>query len=180
MAAGLEAAGFELVRCDDAPAHGQPMPDIALIDLTLSPHPQVHLEGVALAERLARAQIPFVFVTEHRDDALLKLAVQTGAIGYFVKPIDLSVLGPSIHTWLAWAAEARRCREERNALVDSVSESRSIGTAVGILSERHRLTPQEAFDALRRQARSERRALADLAAGVVEGASGLPDSDRQG
>lgn len=175
MAAGLEAAGFVVLPCDEPFAAGRPAPDIAVIDLTLSPLPQLHLAGIALAERLSLANVPFVFVTEHRDEELIRLAVQTGAIGYFVKPIDLALLGPSIHTWLAWAATARRQREQQAALLGALKDGRCIGTAVGILSERHRLTPEAAFDTLRRQARRERRALAKFAAGVVEGAAVLPD-----
>lgn len=180
VAAGLEGAGFATVSCAEALAPDQPAPDIAVIDLTLSPPPGLYLDGIALAERLARVHVPFVFVTEHGDDGLIQLAVQAGAIGYFIKPIELSLLGPSIRAWVAWGAAARRLREERDALRVAVKDGRHIGTAVGILTERHRLSPQAAFDALRRRARSERRALAQLAVEVVEGRVVRPDGTPEG
>lgn len=180
MGAGLEAAGFVVLPCDTPLAPESMRPDIAVIDLTLSPPPGLYLDGIALAERLARVHVPFVFVTEHGDDGLIQLAVQAGAIGYFIKPIELSLLGPSIRAWVAWGAAARRLREERDALRVAVKDGRHIGTAVGILTERHRLSPQAAFDALRRRARSERRALAQLAVEVVEGRVVRPDGTPEG
>lgn len=54
----------------------------------------------------------------------------------------------------------------------------SIERAIGVLAERHGRTPREAFEELRRQARSQGRPAADLAAEVLDGLSSstaLPD-----
>jgi hypothetical protein len=45
----------------------------------------------------------------------------------------------------------------------------SIERAIGVLAERHGTTPREAFDALRRNARSQARAAHELAAEVLDG-----------
>jgi len=47
--------------------------------------------------------------------------------------------------------------------------NRSIGTAVGMIMERHQLTSDSAFEALRREARNKRLSLARLAAQIVSG-----------
>jgi ANTAR domain len=57
---------------------------------------------------------------------------------------------------------------ERTIQLQAALDSRVlIEQAKGILAERESITPQEAFDRLRRQARDQRMKLRDLAAGVV-------------
>jgi ANTAR domain len=57
---------------------------------------------------------------------------------------------------------------ERTIQLQAALDSRVvIEQAKGILAERESITPQEAFDGLRRQARDKRMKLRDLAAGVV-------------
>ena len=63
--------------------------------------------------------------------------------------------------------------EATPSLVTALREHRLIGMAVGVLMERHSLTPEHAFDALRRQARSERVKVAQLAARIVDGTATL-------
>jgi response regulator NasT len=62
-------------------------------------------------------------------------------------------------------------REEKQSLQQAVRHNRSIGTAVGLLMERHGLTSADAFETLRRQARSERRSVAALASDIVAAAA---------
>ncbi|WP_284614422.1 ANTAR domain-containing protein [Aquabacterium humicola] len=55
----------------------------------------------------------------------------------------------------------------------AIQTSRSIATAVGMLMERHGLSPEHAFDALRRQARTERTQMVQLARDIVAGSARL-------
>ena len=63
---------------------------------------------------------------------------------------------------------------DRSSMIAALREHRVIGMAVGVLMERHRLSAELAFDALRRQARSERVKLAQLASRIVAGTAQLP------
>lgn len=96
-----------------------------------------------------------------------KMAAALLAAGYDVhfepeaQDTDLSLL------------EARTLADLRQTWMNAIHDSRSIATAVGMLMERHRLPAQRAFDALRRQARSERTQLAALARQIVSGAAQL-------
>jgi response regulator NasT len=90
-------------------------------------------------------------------------------MGCFFKPLDVRVIVPSIRAWIARARELAELRSKQQSLLEALRHHRDIGAAVGILMERHRLTPEAAFDALRRQARRERQAIASLASGVMAG-----------
>jgi len=57
--------------------------------------------------------------------------------------------------------------------IAALRDHRVIGMAVGVLMERHRLSAELAFDALRRQARSERIKLVQLASAIVAGTAQL-------
>jgi AmiR/NasT family two-component response regulator len=132
-------------------------------------------EGLGVAQALSKAGIPFIAVAPDTGDTVRRLANELGAIGYLIQPLEANVLVPLIQAGLQWFAKWRRLGEDHRALLEALGESRSIGTAVGIIAERHQLTPRGAFERLRRKARDERRTVADLAAGVVNGSVDLPD-----
>lgn len=156
-----------------ADGHPDPAPapaDTGLAVLELDgPDTPAGLAALDLARRLAALQRPVVFCARQHDHATLAAAQACGAFAYFVKPVEPALLVRSMPVWQARAAELRQLRHERGSLLDALTASRLVGTAVGMLSERHRLTPEEAFDTLRRSARAERRAVAELARRVAAG-----------
>lgn len=66
------------------------------------------------------------------------------------------------------AIEAARTEDVAENLEVALLRSRTIGAAMGILMERHRLTVDEAFDRLRVASQCSNRKLADIAAELVE------------
>jgi len=63
--------------------------------------------------------------------------------------------------------ELRQLREENAQLARAVNQSRDINVVVGILMERFKLDRQQAFEALRQQARSRRLKLEELAVALL-------------
>ena len=175
----LEAAGYSVTQAFNHLAARQTVdaspPDFALIEM--SP-PQ--LDDMDLAQALARSRVPFVVLSVHQDPALIQRAVEAGAMGYFVKPLDVSVIVPSIRAWVARAAELQQRGQDQRSLQEALRSNRNIGTAVGMIMERHQLTPEGAFEALRREARNERLSVVRLAAQIVTGIVGLRPPLRAG
>jgi response regulator NasT len=110
-----------------------------------------------------------VFLSLREDPALIQRAVEMGAMGYFLKPLDVSLIVPSIRAWVARAAELQQFGQGQRSLQEAVCSNRSIGTAVGMMMERHQLTPEGAFEVLRRQARNERVSVVHLSVRIVAG-----------
>ncbi len=72
---------------------------------------------------------------------------------------------------------AGELQQQQNAIAQLQSALTSrivIEQAKGMLAERWKVTPDEAFEALRRLARTSQRRLADLAAAVIEGRADVP------
>jgi GAF domain-containing protein len=76
----------------------------------------------------------------------------------------------------ALAVEAAVHAELADQLKSALSTSRTIGAAIGVLVERHRVTPEKAFDMLRRTSQNTNRRLADLADQLVQ-TGDLPSLD---
>jgi GAF domain-containing protein len=68
----------------------------------------------------------------------------------------------------AVAVEAARSGDRAEHLELALEHSRTIGAAIGILVERHRILPDEAFQRLRETSQHHNRKLADVAADLVE------------
>jgi two-component system, response regulator PdtaR len=173
MVDALQAAGFVVLPTTGDPT--EPPPDIAVVWLTPSAH-GLACEGLDLAKALSEAHVPFIAVTSDKDDTSRRQVNELGAIGYFIRPLAPNVLVPLVQAGLQWMAKWHQVSEGRRCLLEALVQSRGIATAVGIIAERHRLTPQRAFERLRRKARDERRTVVDLAAGVLDGSVDLPDS----
>jgi response regulator NasT len=162
LAEGLREAGFEVIEARDglqALALCQSdAPDLALLDIRMP-----GLDGLELARRLRdETTVPFLFFSAYGDEAMVKRAVEIGALGYLIKPLLVSSIVPTIRTALARA-------QDISGLQGALESNRTIATAVGIVMRAEGLDRQAAFERLRQQARTERRKLEDLARERVEG-----------
>ncbi|HEY8518948.1 MAG TPA: response regulator [Gammaproteobacteria bacterium] len=169
----LRRAGYEASNADNAEeaiaAVSAATPDLAVLDIGLP-----GASGLDLAA-LLRDQfgVPFVFLTLHEDEAIVRRAAAAGALAYVVKPADMRQCVPTIDAAVARAAELRQLREKEAHLSTALQQSRDVSMAVGVLMERLRLDRDTAFERLREQARSQRRKIAEVAAELLDGAERL-------
>ena len=105
--------------------------------------------------------MPFLFFSAYNDEAYVQRAVEIGALGYLTKPLNVITIIPMIRTALARA-------QEIYGLQGALGSNRTIATAVGMLMQAEGLDQPAAFERLRRQARSERRKLEDLARIMID------------
>jgi AmiR/NasT family two-component response regulator len=77
------------------------------------------------------------------------------------------------------AARIEDLRRENDQLRVALATRVTIEQAKGVLAERHLLAPEQAFEALRRAARDNRRPLRDLAEEVLHSNRTPPDILRQ-
>jgi two-component system, response regulator PdtaR len=161
LAEGLREAGFGVVEASDGLQSlalcESESPDLALLDIRMP-----NLDGLELARRLRdETSVPFLFFSAYSDEAYVRKAVGIGALGYLTKPLNVTTIIPMIRTALARS-------QEINGLNSALKSNRMIATAVGMLMQADKLTQPAAFERLRRQARSERRKLEDLARIMIE------------
>lgn len=173
LAQQLGEYGFQVIVEESSEAaidqcRGNP-PDIAILDVRLPSH-----SGIHIAEWLRdETEIPFIFLSAYADRELVEEAAEKGALGYLVKPVEISQVLAAIEAALARADEIRGLRKSENDLTAALASDRNISIAVGILMERHHMPKEEAFEMMRRQARFARRKLSELASDVVTAADCL-------
>ncbi|NHZ32294.1 ANTAR domain-containing response regulator [Massilia rubra] len=140
------------------------VPDLALLDVAMP-----GMSGLELAERLhADGDIPVMFLSGTDDQATVRQAIDGGAVGYLVKPVDTARIAPSVQAALARADELRQLRGSESRLTQALGQGREVGMAVGILMERNKTDRETAFRTLREHARSHQRKLNDVAAEILQ------------
>lgn len=138
-------------------------PDLAILDLSMP-----GMSGVELARRLRETtQVPYLFLSAYSDHEVVDSAVEEGALGYLVKPLDVNQIAPAVEAALARAAEIRDLREREAGLQGALTTSRETAMAVGVIMERYRLDRDQAFEALRSHARSQRRRVEEVAEAML-------------
>jgi response regulator NasT len=169
----LRDAGYATIECDcgrDALRQAVTLrPDLAILDINMP-----DLTGTEVARQIqAEAGIPFIFLSAHDESAIVSQAVAAGALGYLVKPVELPRIVPTVQAALSRASEIQRLRTSEANLSTALAVGRETSIAIGILMERHHLSQESAFEALRTHARTGRRKLSDVAAEIVAAAESL-------
>lgn len=174
LALGLQQAGYRITSAESAEeaeaflASGD-RPDMAILDIRLSGS-----SGLYLAERLQQLdRIPFVILSAYSDQPMIDQATQLGALGYWVKPMDIPKLVPALEAALARADELQELRVSRQQLQAALDAERNINVAVGITMMQFHLKRNDAFNKLRNAARTQRCKLVDLANEIVQAGEAL-------
>ncbi len=168
---GLQHAGYRVDTAESAEEAevllaGGMRPDLAIVDFRMSGR-----DGLYLAWRLRELdRIPFIMLSAYSEQYMIGQASQLGALGYLVKPLDISQLLPAIQTALSRADEMQELRETRAQLQAALDSERDISVAIGIIMGQQQLPRPQAFELLRKTARTQRRKLAELAAEIIRAA----------
>lgn len=134
------------------------LPDL-MTEARFGGYPQAMLERTAVRSVLA---VPLV----GRGDVMGVLTLYGDRAGCFG---DQEVERALVVASFAGVALAAALAQDRAVNLEvALSSSRTIGTAVGVLVERHRLTEDEAFEVLRRTSMHTNRKLVDIAGVLVE------------
>lgn len=161
LAEGLREAGFDVIEARDGlqalELCRSDTPDLALLDIRMP-----GLDGLELARRLRdETGVPFLFFSAYGDEAMVRRAVEIGALGYLIKPLLVSSIVPTIRTALARSKDI-------SGLRGALESNRTIATAVGVLMRGEGIDRQAAFERLRQRARTERRKLEELARTIID------------
>lgn len=161
---GLRDAGLDVVTATTAAgaleALDRSVPDLAVLDFKMPDS-----TGVDLARAIsARANVPIVFLSGYSDASIVREAIDTGAMTYLVKPIDIAQLLPVIRSAVERSLDLQRVRAEAQA---ALVRNRTISIATGLLMSHFKISQKEAYERLRRQARSARGKLEDAAEALL-------------
>jgi AmiR/NasT family two-component response regulator len=172
LAEGLRGAGYRVTGAasaeDALTVAARDAPDVALLDVRMP-----GMSGIELGGRLREAGVPFLYLSAYGDREAVENALEKGALGYLVKPLDIQQIIPSIEAALVRARDLRKLRETEAQLSAALSGTREISMAVGLLMMRDRLNREEAFELLRTNARAQRRTVVEIAKELLGSAEKL-------
>lgn len=160
---GLRTAGFDVLEAFDGPAALEILTSrkvsVAIIDYAMP-----GTDGLEIARQsAAKTSVPVIFLSAYSDPSIVEGAIVAGAMLYLVKPIDIQQLLPIIRTVLQRSREMNALRTEAAQLNSTLQSSRTVNIATGLLMARFQIRQEEAFERLRRQARSRRTRLEEVA-----------------
>lgn len=160
---GYEVLTAECAEDAEACLSGGYRPELVILDLRMPGR-----GGMYLAQHLRDFErVPFMILSAYGDEQIVEQANSLGAMGYFIKPLDLLQLQPGIEAAIARANEIQHLRESREHLQKALDAERNISVATGILMAERRLSRKQAFELLRNTARKQRNKLVDLADEMV-------------
>lgn len=149
-------------------------PDLALLDVRMP-----GMGGIELGRLLReRTGVPFMYLSAYGQAEIVAQASAQGALGYLVKPLDIPQILPSIEAALARARDIKKLQDSEAQLSQALTGTREISMAAGVLMERSHLDHDEAFEALRSYARTERRKVQDVAKDLLNGVEAINRVER--
>jgi AmiR/NasT family two-component response regulator len=167
LARVLRQAGFDVLEAFDAvtalelcSSHSV---SVAIVDYGMP-----GMNGIEFARLNAtQTAVPVIFLSGYSDDEIVGEAIAAGAMTYLVKPVDTTHLLPVIRTALQRSRELNALRTQTQQLNSALQSSRPVNIATGLLMARFQIGQEEAFERLRRQARSRRTRLEEVAAELL-------------
>jgi two-component system, response regulator PdtaR len=164
----LGRAGYEVMAAQSAndamAAIATASPDLAVLDIMMP-----GTSGLTLSELLRdQFAIPFVFFSAVASEETVRQATRMGALAYLVKPLDMRQFIPAIDAAVARADELHRLRQSESQLAVALQQNRGISVATGILMERLRLSRGTALEFLRRETRTRRQKMSQVAEDLVK------------
>ncbi|MEJ2362846.1 MAG: response regulator [Gammaproteobacteria bacterium] len=170
---GLAQSGYQVLEANSGEMAlelcQQHRPQLVIMDIQMS-----GMSGIDAARQIyEQYHIPFLFLTAVTERYTVNSAVREGALGFLVKPIELTQLIPSIETALQRAQEFQSLKHQNVHLETALSQNRDVSIAIGIMVAHSDLNASEAEAALRQYARKNRTKMADLAKHIITAANQL-------
>lgn len=168
---GLLQAGYDILAAIPGDLYAperiaQLQPDMIIVDAESDSRDI--LEHIVFATR--DAPRPIVLFTEESNQSDMAAAIEAGVSAYVVAGLQSERIKPVLDVAMARFAVDQKLRHELSDTKSRLAERKIIERAKGILMQRHRLSEDEAYQKLRKQAMERNLKLVELAQRVLEAA----------
>lgn len=139
-------------------------PDLVVMDIKMP-----ILDGIAAAERIARARIaPVVLLTAFSQKELVERARDAGAMAYVVKPFTSADLIPALEIALSRHAEISSLESEISDLTERFETRKLVERAKSLLQTSMGLSEPEAFRWIQKTSMDRRLTMREVAETVLK------------
>ncbi len=167
LGAGLRDAGFQVFEAlsgEEAISLCQSeTPDLVILDVNMP-----GISGLDAAQTIRKLNIPILFLSALDEKNIVDDAIQQGALGYLVKPIDIKQIIPAIDTALSRADEIQSLHAKEKNLTTALHNGRETSIAIGILMAHSQLSAQQAELQLRAYSRKKRLKMTIVAEQIIQ------------
>jgi response regulator NasT len=166
----LEEEGYDVVgetgRGDQAVELVRALqPDLAILDIKMP-----GMDGLDAARIINGEKIcGILMLTAFSQREVVEEARDAGALAFLVKPFQKSDLVPAIEVAMGRFRELRSLTGEIDALGEQLESRKLIDRAKGVLMDECRMSENEAFGFIQREAMSGRTRMRDVAQRVIDG-----------
>ena len=168
LASGLRDAGYNVIQASSG-EEALELADEHKIDLAILDIRMPGMSGIEIAKQLyENKSIPFLFLSAFSDTGTVSEAINEGALGYLIKPIDVNNMIPTIETALIRSFEINTLKSAEKNLAAALNLDRDISIAIGIITANSNCSASEAEQAMRKYARSNRIKMHDVATKIIE------------
>jgi response regulator NasT len=141
-------------------------PDAILMDVRMP-----LLDGIAATRQIMQAQpTAIVMVTAFSERELVESALEAGASGYLVKPVNDEQIEPALRVALSRFSELAELKGELTGLKEALEARKVVERAKGILMRRFQVDEDEAYKRLQKMSRDRRQNLKVTAEQVITAA----------
>ena len=135
-------------------------PDFVIMDLSMPVMTGLEAIRVIRREKLAGF---IIVLTSCRNKALLHQAAQENIMGYLVKPVEESALLGAVEVTLCQEDHILKTERECEKTKKALEDRKYIEKAKGLLMEHRKLSENEAYSYIRRQAMDKEQTMAEIA-----------------
>ena len=135
-------------------------PDFVIMDLSMPVMTGFEAIRVIRREKLAGF---IIVLTSCRNKALLHQAAQEDIRGYLVKPVEESALLGAVEVALCQEDHILKAEREYEKTKKALEDRKYIEKAKGLLMEHRKLSENEAYSYIRRQAMDKEQTMAEIA-----------------
>jgi response regulator NasT len=169
LSLGLNQAGYQVLQADSGELAiricAKESFDLAILDMRMP-----GINGLDVAKTLREKDYaPFIFLSAFNDDELVREAAAAGALGYLVKPLEISRIVPAVEIALVRHDELSKLEVMTANLAEAMAGNREIDIAIGLLMERYKSDRASVFNAMRAYARSNRCKVVSVAQRLISG-----------
>ena len=138
-------------------------PDLILLDIKMP-----RQDGLEVAERLFREEIPIVFLTAYSQASLIQRAAALMAHGFLVKPAPEGEILAQVELALKNAHRLRTLTRELDRTQRTLAERKEVERAKDLLAKKLGIPPDEAYKRLRDQSMAEGKPIGQIARGILD------------
>ena len=173
LTSGLSSLGYDVTGVESGEEVVQ-LCEYELFDLALLDMRMPGLSGIETAQTMKEScNTPVVFLSAFDDEEYVQKAIEAGALGYLVKPVDVKQIVPTIEAALIRASDIDDLKEREENLTNALNAGRETNVAIGILMSQTGMNYDSAERALRNYARTNRERMQVVSSKLVAASNNL-------